>query len=119
MFTIGDFAQLGRVSVRMLRHYDAVGLLLPAHVDPSSGYRYYTAASPRATPFLPEGVRNYYSAGMGLRPNGKLSADVSFQYINQPDRAGAVIPEGPRAGVYSATGVIFNFTVAYRFGGGM
>ncbi|MET9631088.1 MerR family transcriptional regulator [Lentzea sp. NPDC006480] len=44
MFTIGDFAHLGRVSVRMLRHYDAVGLLLPAHVDPSSGYRFYTAA---------------------------------------------------------------------------
>jgi DNA-binding transcriptional MerR regulator len=43
MFTIGDFARLGRVSVRMLRHYDAVGLLPPAHVDPSSGYRFYTA----------------------------------------------------------------------------
>lgn len=44
MFTIGDFAHLGRVSVRMLRHYDAIGLLRPARVDPSSGYRYYTAA---------------------------------------------------------------------------
>ncbi|GAA3145373.1 MerR family transcriptional regulator [Planomonospora alba] len=44
MFTIGDFAQLGRVSVRMLRHYDALGLLRPAHVDPASGYRYYQAA---------------------------------------------------------------------------
>lgn len=44
MFTIGDFARHGRVSVRMLRHYDAVGLLRPAHVDPSSGYRYYRAA---------------------------------------------------------------------------
>jgi DNA-binding transcriptional MerR regulator/effector-binding domain-containing protein len=43
MFTIGDFAGLGRVSVRMLRHYDAIGLLRPAHVDPHSGYRYYTA----------------------------------------------------------------------------
>ena len=30
MFTIGDFARYGRVSVRMLRHYDAVGLLRPA-----------------------------------------------------------------------------------------
>ncbi len=29
MFTIGDFAH-GAVSVRMLRHYDAVGLLQPA-----------------------------------------------------------------------------------------
>ncbi|MBL1105337.1 MerR family transcriptional regulator [Streptomyces sp. 5-8] len=44
MFTIGDFARHGRVSVRMLRHYDATGLLHPAHVDPSSGYRHYTAA---------------------------------------------------------------------------
>ncbi|MBU6533390.1 MerR family transcriptional regulator [Streptomyces sp. NPDC057245] len=44
MFTIGDFARHGRVSVRMLRHYDATGLLHPAHVDPVSGYRHYTAA---------------------------------------------------------------------------
>ncbi|MCD9144957.1 MerR family transcriptional regulator [Streptomyces albireticuli] len=44
MFTIGDFARHGRVSVRMLRHYDAVGLLRPAHVDPATGYRYYSAA---------------------------------------------------------------------------
>ncbi|MER7186792.1 MerR family transcriptional regulator [Streptomyces hyaluromycini] len=44
MFTIGDFARHGRVSVRMLRHYDATGLLRPAHVDPASGYRYYAAA---------------------------------------------------------------------------
>ncbi|MFI0975510.1 MerR family transcriptional regulator [Streptomyces sp. NPDC021093] len=44
MFTIGDFARLGRVSVRMLRHYDATGLLRPARVDPSTGYRHYTAA---------------------------------------------------------------------------
>ena len=44
MFSIGDFASLGRVSVRMLRHYDAIGLLRPAHVDPHSGYRFYTAA---------------------------------------------------------------------------
>ncbi|KAF4410829.1 MULTISPECIES: MerR family transcriptional regulator [Streptomyces] len=43
MFTIGDFARHGHVSVRMLRHYDAVGLLRPARVDPVSGYRLYTA----------------------------------------------------------------------------
>lgn len=43
MFSIGDFAKLGRVSVRMLRHYDAIGLLAPATVDPASGYRFYHA----------------------------------------------------------------------------
>lgn len=47
MFSIGDFAGLGRVSVRMLRHYDTIGLLPPAHVDQHSGYRYYTAAQLR------------------------------------------------------------------------
>ncbi|WP_405019109.1 MerR family transcriptional regulator [Kitasatospora sp. NBC_00070] len=44
MFSIGDFAKHGRVSVRMLRHYDAIGLLLPARVDPFTGYRGYEAA---------------------------------------------------------------------------
>jgi DNA-binding transcriptional MerR regulator/effector-binding domain-containing protein len=43
MFTIGDFASFGRVSVRMLHHYDAIGLLTPAVVDPHTGYRYYHA----------------------------------------------------------------------------
>jgi DNA-binding transcriptional MerR regulator len=43
MFSIGDFASYGRVSVRMLRHYDAIGLLPPAHVDPATGYRTYDA----------------------------------------------------------------------------
>lgn len=42
MIAIGDFARLGRVSVRMLRHYDAIGLLRPEHVDPRTGYRFYT-----------------------------------------------------------------------------
>lgn len=39
---ISDFARLGQVSVRMLRHYDAIGLLVPDHIDPSSGYRSYS-----------------------------------------------------------------------------
>ncbi|GAA2191506.1 MerR family transcriptional regulator [Micromonospora lupini] len=43
MFTIGDFARLGRVSVRMLRHYDSIGLLRPASVDAYTGYRFYRA----------------------------------------------------------------------------
>ncbi|MEU4473398.1 MerR family transcriptional regulator [Micromonospora sp. NPDC023888] len=43
MFTIGDFARLGRVSVRMLRHYDSIGLLRPAAVDRHTGYRFYRA----------------------------------------------------------------------------
>lgn len=44
MFRIGDFSRLARVTIKTLRHYDEEGLLTPAHVDHSSGYRYYTAA---------------------------------------------------------------------------
>jgi DNA-binding transcriptional MerR regulator len=43
MLGIGDFARHGRVSVRMLRHYDAIGLLRSAYVDQVTGYRSYDA----------------------------------------------------------------------------
>jgi DNA-binding transcriptional MerR regulator len=43
MLTIGTFARLGGVSVRALRHYEAVGVLAPAAVDSETGYRYYRA----------------------------------------------------------------------------
>ncbi|HBY24216.1 MAG TPA: MerR family transcriptional regulator [Propionibacteriaceae bacterium] len=39
---ISDFARLGQVSMRMLRHYDDLGLLTPDHVDPGNGYRSYS-----------------------------------------------------------------------------
>jgi DNA-binding transcriptional MerR regulator/effector-binding domain-containing protein len=43
MFSIGEFARLGTVSIRTLRHYDEIGLLPPAKVDPATGYRAYSA----------------------------------------------------------------------------
>lgn len=44
MFSIGEFARLGQVSVKKLRHFDSIGLLRSARVEPSTGYRRYTAA---------------------------------------------------------------------------
>jgi DNA-binding transcriptional MerR regulator len=44
MFSIGEFARLGGVSARTLRHYDEIGPQRPAAVDPCTGYRGYTAA---------------------------------------------------------------------------
>jgi DNA-binding transcriptional MerR regulator len=43
LVTIGDFSRMTHLSVKALRHYHDVGLLEPADVDPSSGYRLYTA----------------------------------------------------------------------------
>jgi DNA-binding transcriptional MerR regulator len=39
--SIGQFASLTWLSPKALRLYQSYGLLEPAHVDPSSGYRYY------------------------------------------------------------------------------
>ncbi len=47
LLPIGQFARLSRLSVKQLRHYDELGLLVPAHVDADSGYRYYRRAQAR------------------------------------------------------------------------
>jgi DNA-binding transcriptional MerR regulator len=43
VYRIGDFARLGRISVRALRYYDEIGLMKPVEVDNFTGYRYYSA----------------------------------------------------------------------------
>ena len=44
MLKIGDFSKLTRISIRMLRHYDEIGLLKPDSIDSFTSYRYYSAA---------------------------------------------------------------------------
>ena len=42
--SIGGFARRSRLSVKALRLYDELGVLVPARVDEASGYRYYDVA---------------------------------------------------------------------------
>ena len=42
LFSIGDVAKLFNLSVGTLRHYEALGLVLPEYTDPDTGYRYYS-----------------------------------------------------------------------------
>lgn len=42
MLKIGDFSKLSRISIRMLRHYDEIGLLVPENIDNFTNYRYYS-----------------------------------------------------------------------------
>ena len=44
MFRIGEFSRIARVSARLLRYYDELGLLKPGVVDSATGYRYYTSS---------------------------------------------------------------------------
>ena len=41
LLTIGDFSRMTYVGVKALRHYHEIGLLVPADIDPVSGYRRY------------------------------------------------------------------------------
>jgi DNA-binding transcriptional MerR regulator len=43
VFRISDFSRLTRVTVKTLRYYDRLGLLVPARVDERTRYRYYLA----------------------------------------------------------------------------
>lgn len=40
-FKIGEFSKLCQVTVKTLRHYEEIGLLVPFEVDEWTGYRYY------------------------------------------------------------------------------
>lgn len=59
---IGRFSKMTRLSVKALRMYDESGLLPPAYVDPSSGYRYYELAQANRA----EAVRILRSVDMPL-----------------------------------------------------
>ena len=41
LLTIGEFSRMTFLSVKTLRHYHETGLLAPAKIDASTGYRYY------------------------------------------------------------------------------
>jgi len=66
MLTIGDFSRLSRVTPRMLRHYDALGLLRPQAVG-DNGYRYYQQEQ------LSDLVRIQWLKGYGF-PLGEIGA---------------------------------------------
>lgn len=68
MLKIGDFSKLSRVSIRMLRHYDEIGLLKPSDTDPATGYRYY---SEKQLPIVGR-ITALKDMGFGLSAIGEL-----------------------------------------------
>ena len=41
MLKIGEFSHLSQVTIKTLHHYDELGLIKPAHIDPVTNYRFY------------------------------------------------------------------------------
>ena len=52
LVTIGEFASAARLSQKALRLYGENGLLVPAWVDPESGYRYYAVEQLRSATLI-------------------------------------------------------------------
>lgn len=44
MLKIGEFSKFSNITIKMLRHYDEIGLLTPDYVDTFTGYRHYAAS---------------------------------------------------------------------------
>lgn len=76
MFRIGEFSRFSRVSVKMLRHYDELGLLTPARVDPFTNYRYYSADQlPRLHRIVALKDLGFRLDEIGLLLDGELSVE--------------------------------------------
>ncbi len=81
MISISVFARMSGLSAKALRHYHDRGLLVPAQVDPDTGYRTYALAQ------LQDAVRISVlrRAGMSLEQVGEVLAN--------PDRAEVLVEE--------------------------
>jgi len=71
MMHISAFAKLCGTTVKTLRHYDRIGILLPDYVSPRNGYRYYR----RSTADRYFQIRAMQEAGLTLREIGESLSD--------------------------------------------
>ncbi|MEV2237249.1 MerR family transcriptional regulator [Micromonospora sp. NPDC049891] len=78
MWRIGELARMSGVSERTLRHYDKVGLLRPAAVDATTGYRWYGVAELTRL----ERIRGLQRLGLSLRRIAEL-ADAPEPQLHQ------------------------------------
>jgi DNA-binding transcriptional MerR regulator/effector-binding domain-containing protein len=77
MFSIGEFARMGSVSVRTLRHYDEIGLLHPAQVDRDTGYRFYGADQLAQL----NRIIALKNLGFSLAQTGKLLTEITIEEL--------------------------------------
>jgi MerR family regulatory protein len=76
LMPIGRFSRLTGVGVKALRHYDEIGLLVPAAVDDETGYRFYsgeqvqTAEAIRALAQARHAARGDSLCAHGRKPRG-------------------------------------------------
>ena len=83
LYRIGMFAQMNHVTVKTLRFYEEQGLLMPAHVDEESGYRYYTMDQMSVV----HRITALKQAGFTLEDIGKLQAGADEKALLMKKKA--------------------------------
>jgi DNA-binding transcriptional MerR regulator len=89
--SIGDFAKMTYLSIKSLRRYHDMGLLIPAEVDGASGYRYY---APHQVA-VGQVIRRFRDLGMPLEqvravitaPDPAIRNDVVVAHLRQMESA--------------------------------
>ncbi len=83
MMTIGDFSSRCGLSPKVLRTYAEAGVLVPALVDPTSGYRYYELVQIEQA----DTVRLLRRAGVGLADIAQFLAEPSADSVDGWERS--------------------------------
>jgi long-chain fatty acid transport protein len=120
-----DFENASTPDINLYEGYrDTHGFRLGTEINQSDkltlrgGYLYHTAAAPSitVTPLLPEGARNEFTIGAGLKLSEQLHADLAYQYIRQNDRRGRVHESSVgNTGIYTFTAHLIGATVVLTF----
>ncbi|WP_295936604.1 MerR family transcriptional regulator [uncultured Alistipes sp.] len=83
---IGEFSKLNQVTVKTLRHYEEIGLLIPGQVDRWTGYRYYDVGQIgrvnailylKRLGFTLEEIKDLFDAGLTRPPQELITAKIS------------------------------------------
>jgi DNA-binding transcriptional MerR regulator len=89
--SIGDFAKMTYLSIKSLRRYHDMGLLIPAEVDGASGYRYYAPDQVA----VGQVIRRFRDLGMPLEqvrevltaPDPAVRNDVIVAHLREMESA--------------------------------
>lgn len=77
--SIGEFSMMTRLSRNALRHYDELGLLEPAQVDPVTGHRHYDTAQVQTAHV----IRHFRGLGMPVPEVKAMLAAADVQVRNE------------------------------------
>ncbi len=78
-FSIGEVAKLKKVTIKALRYYHEIGLLVPSYIDETNGYRYYSLEQ-----FLQiDIIKLSRSFGVSIKELQKLFSYADMDYLNQ------------------------------------